>query len=64
LAAKLSEKKAENMTKQSMKSFLKAPWTLRHTLIVDNGKELPNFKELKSKTGLKVYFSDPYAAWD
>jgi IS30 family transposase len=36
---------------------------LRQTLTVDNGKEFSNFKELEAKTGLKVYFADPYAAW-
>jgi len=32
-------------------------------LTVDNGKEFSHFKELEAKTGLKVYFADPYAAW-
>jgi transposase, IS30 family len=63
LAAKLLDKTSKTMTQQSIKSFRKAPRTLRHTLTVDNGKEFSNFKELENKTGLKVYFADPYAAW-
>jgi transposase, IS30 family len=30
---------------------------------VDNGKEFSQFKEIETKTGLTVYFADPYAAW-
>jgi len=33
------------------------------TLTVDNGSEFSRFKELEDKTGLTVYFADPYAAW-
>jgi len=28
-----------------------------------DGKEFSQFKDLESKTGLSVYFADPYAAW-
>jgi len=50
------------MTDQSIKSFLMTPRALRQTLTVDNGKEFSQFKELEAKTGLKIYFADPYAA--
>jgi transposase, IS30 family len=63
LAAKLPDKKAATMTEQSITCFRKAPRALRHTLTVDNGKEFSQFKELEAKTGLRVYFADPYAAW-
>jgi len=36
---------------------------MRKTLTVDNGKEFARFKELEYKTGLTVYFADPYSAW-
>jgi len=63
VAAKLTDKKAATMNAQSIKSFWKLPRAMRQTLTVDNGKEFSQFKELESKTGLKVYFADPYAAW-
>lgn len=63
LTAKLTDKKALTMTEQSIQSFRKTPRALRRTLTVDNGKEFSHFKELENKTGLKVYFADPYAAW-
>jgi transposase, IS30 family len=63
LAAKLIDKKAATMTAQSAVSFRKFPKRLCRTLTVDNGKEFSQFKELEVKTGLTVYFADPYAAW-
>jgi transposase, IS30 family len=63
IAAKLTDKKASTMSAQSVKFFRKMPRTLRQTLTVDNGKEFSQFKEIEAKTGLKVYFADPYAAW-
>jgi len=63
IAVKLTDKKASTMTGQSIKPFRRIPRILRRTLTVDNGKEFSQFKELEAKTGLKVYFADPYAAW-
>jgi IS30 family transposase len=63
LAVKLADKKASTMNVQSIASFLRLPMSRRKTLTVDNGKEFSQFKELEQETGLKVYFADPYAAW-
>lgn len=63
IAAKLPDKKAATMNNQSISAFQKLPRRLRQTLTVDNGKEFSQFKELETKTGMKVYFADPYAAW-
>jgi transposase, IS30 family len=63
LAVKLADKKASTMTQQTTKAFRKVPRKLRHTLTVDNGREFANFKELELKTNLKIYFADPYSAW-
>ena len=51
------------MTAQSIRCFRHLPRRLRHTLTVDNGKEFSQFKELEARTGLRIYFADPYAAW-
>ena len=51
------------MTRATTTSFWRLPKSLRQTLTVDNGKEFSQFKELEAKTGLTVYFADPYAAW-
>jgi IS30 family transposase len=63
IAAKLENKKAESLTLQSIKKFYRIPKKMRKTLTVDNGKEFSKFKEIENKTGLTVYFADPYSAW-
>jgi IS30 family transposase len=63
IAAKLLDKKAESLTLESVKAFCRIPKERRKTLTVDNGKEFARFKELENKTGLTVYFADPYSAW-
>jgi IS30 family transposase len=63
IAARLNDGRAATMTEQSIRSFRKVPRVFRHTLTVDNGKEFSRFKELEAKTGLTVYFADPYSAW-
>jgi len=63
IAAKLTDKKASTMKAQSIVLFRRMPRRLRRTLTLDNGKEFSRFKEIETKTGLSVYFADPYAAW-
>ena len=63
MAAKLTDKKSSTMAAQSIKCFRRMPQRLRRTLTVDNGKEFSQFKEIEARTGLSVYFADPYAAW-
>ncbi len=63
IAAKLSDKKADTMTQQSIRAFWRVPKKLRKTLTVDNGKEFSLFKKIEEKTGLAVYLADPYSAW-
>ena len=63
LAAKLPDKTANTMTTESAKAFRHVPRLMRRTLTVDNGKEFSQFKLLEHKTGLCIYFADPYSAW-
>lgn len=51
------------MTEHSTQSFHRIPKRLRKTLTVDNGKEFSDFKTLEKRTGLDVYFADPYSSW-
>ena len=37
--------------------------SVRKTLTIDNGKEFSQFKKHEEKTGLTIYFANPYAAW-
>lgn len=63
IAANLADKTANTMTIASAKAFQRIPKMMRKTLTVDNGKEFSLFKEIEDKTGLCIYFADPYSAW-
>ncbi len=63
ITAKLSDKQAKTMADKTIKAFSSTPEHLRKTLTVDNGKEFAEFKRIQLKTGLAVYFADPYSAW-
>ncbi len=63
LASKLKNKKAATLTGQGVKAFTVVPKRMRHTLTVDNGSEFAQFKKFEEKTGLTIYFADPYSAW-
>jgi len=63
MAAKLDNKKSDSLTMKSIRLYWGLPRKMRQTLTIDNGSEFSNFKELENKTGLTVYFADPYAAW-
>lgn len=63
MASKLSDKKAGTMANKTIKLFYKIPKIFRKTLTLDNGKEFAAFKKIEDKTGLDVYFADPYSPW-
>ena len=57
--------KSEDRTASSIKKLLcKASNSNKIlTATFDNGKEFAKHKELKLKTGIEVYFADPYSPW-
>jgi len=63
IAARLIDKTANIFTSQSIKAFRVVPHAFRHTLTLDNGKENARFQTLEKKTGLTVFFADPYSSW-
>jgi len=63
IAARLIDKTANTFTSQSIKAFQVIPRAFRHTLTLDNGKENARFQTLEKKTGLTVFFADPYSSW-
>lgn len=63
VATKLTDKRADVLAQESIREFRKIKASLRLTLTVDNGKEFANFEKPQSKTGLQIYFADPYSSW-
>lgn len=62
-AAPLSDKSAATMMMQTSRALAAFPQAIRKTLTVDNGKEFAQFKLIQQRTGLSVFFADPYSAW-
>ena len=60
-------KKVENYTAEAVEQAIVSAMEYlprRHyTLTVDNGKEFSNHENVASKLQIKVYFADPYSAW-
>ena len=63
IALKHNNRNSETLTAQTTNAFLSIPESMRLTLTLDNGKEYSRFKDLEDRTGLTVYFADPYASW-
>ena len=63
IAAKLPDKSAAVTARCVTRAYQRIPKALRKTLTLDNGKEFAHFKQIQKDTGLRIYFADPYAAW-
>lgn len=46
-----------------MINLLKPVAKISHTLTLDNGKEFALHEKVEGRTGIKVYFADPYSSW-
>lgn len=64
IAARLPNKMAQATADAVTGAFKSIPRKLRHTLTLDNGKEFAKFKDIEQKTGLAIYFANPYSAWE
>jgi IS30 family transposase len=63
VAAPLPDKSAPTMAAEASRALKRVPRKFCRTLTVDNGKEFAAFKIIEQRTGVSVYFADPYSAW-
>lgn len=63
LANKIADRQAKTVAQAKIAQLTSLPQSWRHTLTVDNGKEFADFRQVEKATGMRVYFADPYAAW-
>jgi IS30 family transposase len=63
LSAKIEGKLSEAVNRASYQLFQSVPAQLRRTLTLDNGKEFAGYEDLSRWTGMAIYFTKPYAAW-
>ena len=61
---KLPRKTADEMEKAAVKVFKKIPKEFRKTMTLDNGSENTRHQQISAKTGLKIYFANPYHSWE
>lgn len=64
VAGLAADGQAQTYNQSTIRLFGSVPRCLRHTMTTDNGKEFTQFKALQEKLGLKVYFANPYSAWE
>jgi IS30 family transposase len=63
VATKPDTGKAVAVAEALSRSLVALPEQLRRTLTLDNGKEFAAFKSVEHRTGISVYFADPYCSW-
>lgn len=63
LAAKIEGRRSEAVNRASYRLFQSIPAQLRRTVTLDNGKEFAGYEDLSRWTGMAIYFTQPYAAW-
>lgn len=63
LIRKLTNARAKTFNRASVAALKAVPAEHRRTLTADNGSEFARFATLQKKLGLKVYFAQPYKAW-
>jgi IS30 family transposase len=59
----LRDRSAQSWNDQAVSALRGLPAKLRRTLTVDNGPEFSGFAHIEKALALRVYFADPYAAW-
>lgn len=63
IAFKLNSKTDTQFSEATIEAFNKLPKKLKKSFTVDNGKEFAMHEYIKKKTGMDVYFCDPYSPW-
>jgi IS30 family transposase len=63
LATKIEARQSAAVNRATCQLFRSVPAKLRRTLTLDNGKEFAGYEDLSRWTGIAIYFTQPYAAW-
>ena len=52
------------VTREIVKLFKQVPAEFKKTLTLDNGAEFSQFKNLRRRCGLDVFYANPYCSWE
>ena len=61
---KIENRKSKTVTQEFANLLNTLPKYIRKTMTYDNGIEMANHKWLTKKTGMDVYFANPYSSWE
>ena len=61
---KIENRKSKTVTQQFANIMNKMPEFIRKTMTYDNGMEMANHKWLTQKTGMDIFFANPYSSWE
>jgi transposase, IS30 family len=59
----VADLQAETINEATRRALRRLPANHRHSFTLDNGKEFARHEELTRRTGMAVYFADPYCSW-
>lgn len=62
--AKIENRKSKTVTQEFANLLNTLPKYIRKTMTYDNGIEMANHKWLTHKTGMDIYFANPYSSWE
>lgn len=63
IAIKIPDRTGTNMAKAIISTLSKLPKGAVKTITCDRGSEFANWREIEEKLDCKMYFADPYCAW-
>ena len=63
LLGRVRDLRAATVRQAAARKYQAMPPSLRKTLTLDNGKEFAEHEQLALETALKIYFAEPYSAW-
>jgi IS30 family transposase len=63
IVGKIRNRRAATVAQCHSEQFAALPASWRKTLTLDNGKEFAAFSLMEQRSGLDVFFADPYCAW-
>ena len=63
IAVKMPDRRAETMENAIVSALAQFPPQLVKAITCDRGTEFANWRKIEQRLGCKVYFADPYCAW-
>lgn len=64
LADKLERSTAEETKNKTIERFAKVPKNKKHTATYDNGTTFSEYEMTEKKTGIEIFFANPYHSWE